>query len=280
MCRSSRPARLPPRRPHVVPGLVRQTLHVVGHVRGEIDDRGAEAVLGAEPPSANRASMKSAKIASVDLLEAHHRAGLVERPARRRASAPSATARTRRRRSRPAADPGRRREARARRCRRRTRRWPGTRRARSPSAACGPRRCGRAARTLRAATARCRARSGPPGRRRENAASPAGLGVEAQFGLAPRRSSSGAQRVSRADRRVGRDQRRRVGFEEADVRAGGGDRDLDGQDPLPRPARASRRGPATICRSGAARSGIPSGLPPGRGRAGRARLRGRRRRRR
>ena len=47
-----------------------------------------------------------------------------------RSSAPSGSARIRRRRSRPGAAAGRRRAAPVRRCRRRTRRWPGTRRAR------------------------------------------------------------------------------------------------------------------------------------------------------
>jgi len=40
--------RLLPRRPRVVPRLVRQTLHVVGHVVGEIDDGGTEAGFGTQ----------------------------------------------------------------------------------------------------------------------------------------------------------------------------------------------------------------------------------------
>ena len=41
-----------------------------------------------------------------------------------------------------------------------------------------------------------------------------------------------------ADRRLGGEQRAGVGFEEADVGAGGRHRHLDGEDPLPRPGRA------------------------------------------
>ena len=73
---------------------------------------------GLMPERANRASMNAAKLVGRNLLEPHHRPGLVERPLRRRASAPSGSAPSRRTRSRPRADAGRRRAARARRCRR------------------------------------------------------------------------------------------------------------------------------------------------------------------
>ena len=43
------------RRAHVVPGFVREPLHVVGQVAGEIDDRGAEARLRADAALARSA---------------------------------------------------------------------------------------------------------------------------------------------------------------------------------------------------------------------------------
>ena len=44
-CRCSSVARRPPAVAHVVPGFVREPLHVVGQVAGEVDDRRAEARL-------------------------------------------------------------------------------------------------------------------------------------------------------------------------------------------------------------------------------------------
>ena len=61
------------------------------------------------------------------------------------------------------------------------------------------------------------------------------VGVEAQLRL-DRAEQVGGPALQPADRRVGGDQRLRVGFEEADVRAGRGDRDLDGEDLLARQA--------------------------------------------
>ena len=82
-CRSSSPA---PRRAavvHVVPGLVRQPLHVVGHVAGQIDDGGAEAVLGPDAAGLEAPLEHSRRTPSGSIFsQPHHRTGLVERPLR------------------------------------------------------------------------------------------------------------------------------------------------------------------------------------------------------
>ena len=57
------------------------------------------------------------------------------------------------------------------------------------------------------------------------------VGVEAQLGV-DRAEQFGGPPLEAAGRRVGGDERLRVGLEEADVRAGRGDGDLDGQDLL------------------------------------------------
>ena len=132
--------------------------------------------------------------------------------------------------------------------------------ARTPPApaATTSRRCGRRETTTR--EPRCR--RGPV--RRRTSARTASSSV-AQPGRA-----RGPSRVSTDDQRPG------VALEERDVRAEAADGDLDGQRAAasrPRPAPGGR---ATTCRSGAARSGRPSGRPAGRRSAGRARPRGRR----
>ena len=67
---------------HVVPGFVREPLHVVRHVGGEIDDRFAEPVVGADAAAAEPLVDEGREVVGVDLLETHHRPGLVERPPR------------------------------------------------------------------------------------------------------------------------------------------------------------------------------------------------------
>ena len=47
-CRLSSVARRAARRAHIVPGLVREALHVVRKVAGQLDDGGAEAGFGAD----------------------------------------------------------------------------------------------------------------------------------------------------------------------------------------------------------------------------------------
>ncbi len=70
------------RRAHVVPGLVREPLHVVGKVAGEIDDRCAEARLRADAALREPRLDELGEHVGGNLLEAHHRPGLVERPPR------------------------------------------------------------------------------------------------------------------------------------------------------------------------------------------------------
>ena len=67
---------------HVVPGFMRQPLHVVWDVGGEIDDRFAETVLRQDAAALEARVDPHGEVSGVDLLEAHHRSGLVERPAR------------------------------------------------------------------------------------------------------------------------------------------------------------------------------------------------------
>ena len=110
--------RLPPLAAHVVPDLVREPLHVVGQVAGELDDRRAEA---RRRPDAARLEARLDERRRSDRPESSGAAS-PGRPCRTagcgRASAPSGSARIRRRRSRPGADAAPRRAARARRCRR------------------------------------------------------------------------------------------------------------------------------------------------------------------
>ena len=79
------PRRLPARRPHVVPRLVRQPLHVVGHVVGELDDGRAEAVLRLHAARRESRVDEVGETSLVDLLQAHDRA----RPCRTAAAASS-----------------------------------------------------------------------------------------------------------------------------------------------------------------------------------------------
>ena len=69
------------RRLDVVPRLVRETLHVVGHVAAELDDRGAQAGLGAHAARGEARLEKRREQRSGDLFQPHDRSGLVERPA-------------------------------------------------------------------------------------------------------------------------------------------------------------------------------------------------------
>ena len=82
----------PPRpvRPHIVPGLVREALDVVGQVAGELDDGRAEARLRPEAGLLEARLEEVGELIGGNPLEAHDRSGLVERPAAARASAPSA----------------------------------------------------------------------------------------------------------------------------------------------------------------------------------------------
>ena len=66
---------------HVVPDLVREALHVVGQVAGEIDDRRAEPGRGLEAGGLEARFDESREAIGRNLLQAHHRSGLVERPA-------------------------------------------------------------------------------------------------------------------------------------------------------------------------------------------------------
>src|SRR5262245_30926479 len=72
----------PAARADLVPGLVRQPLHVVGQVAGELDDGGAEAVLGPEAGSCEAGVDERREFVGRDLVEAHDRTRLVERPLR------------------------------------------------------------------------------------------------------------------------------------------------------------------------------------------------------
>ena len=87
---------------HVVPGFVREALHVVGQVAGEIDDGRAEAGLGAD------AALREPRLDEVgeDRRPGSSRAASPGRPCRTagagRSSSPSGSARSRRTRSRPA----------------------------------------------------------------------------------------------------------------------------------------------------------------------------------
>jgi hypothetical protein len=61
---------------------VGETLHVVGHVRGEFDNRLAEAGLALDAAALEARVDEGGEVGRVDLLEAHHRTGLVKRPPR------------------------------------------------------------------------------------------------------------------------------------------------------------------------------------------------------
>ena len=67
---------------HVVPGLVGETLHVVGNIGGEIDDRFAEPFLGPDAAAREALVDEGRELGRIDLLESHHRPGLVEGPPR------------------------------------------------------------------------------------------------------------------------------------------------------------------------------------------------------
>ena len=78
-CRSSSPTSFPPR--GIVPHLVREALDVVRQIAGQLDDRGAEAWRRAELGGAEPRLDELGEAFRGDLLQAHDRSGLVERPA-------------------------------------------------------------------------------------------------------------------------------------------------------------------------------------------------------
>src|SRR6266545_3755445 len=71
---------LPSGGPHVVPRLVRQALHVVGHVLRELDDRASESILRADSAGGKSALDELREHLFVDLAETDHGPRLVERP--------------------------------------------------------------------------------------------------------------------------------------------------------------------------------------------------------
>ena len=79
-------ARRLPRGAHLVPGLVRQPLDVVGQVAGELDDGRAQAGLGRDARAREPRVDGRGEFVGGNLVEPHDGAGLVERPLRRRAS--------------------------------------------------------------------------------------------------------------------------------------------------------------------------------------------------
>ena len=92
----------------------------------------------------------------------------------------------------------------------------------------------RAARTLPARAARRRGRSARRETTRVSAPSGDGVGRVADFGARRAASTSRSQVRARSQLRLGRDERARVALEERDVRAEAADGDLDGQRAAPR----------------------------------------------
>ena len=116
--RCSRPTRFARAARDIVPGLVREALNVVGQVPGQIERRRRRSPGSARMPvRTNRDSMNAANRSA-----GSSRGASPDRPCRTaaavRSSAPSASARSRRRRSRPGADAAPPRAALPRRCRR------------------------------------------------------------------------------------------------------------------------------------------------------------------
>jgi hypothetical protein len=67
---------------HFVPRFVREPLHVVGKVAGELDDRVAEAVFRLDSRSLEPHVDGRREFVGRNLLEAHHGPGFIERPFR------------------------------------------------------------------------------------------------------------------------------------------------------------------------------------------------------
>ena len=67
---------------HIVPGLVSEPLHVVGKVARQLHDRDAQSGLGADARLVEARLDEHGELVRGDLVEAHHRTGLVERTPR------------------------------------------------------------------------------------------------------------------------------------------------------------------------------------------------------